>query len=268
MFETLQNKEDSIMVKRKYYKIIFFSFLLLYCSLAQFVIEGVAEETVLITTDDGQKLKSSYYPPAIPNTPGIILLPDTRCDRRNFGSIPTKLNEAGFAVLSMDLRYKELIAKGKNRKEQIRTIQKQDLKALVKYDTKSAVNFLANKKGVDPERIALIGTSLGSRVALISGIEYDVKALVLISLSGKDALPGYKPIKQLLSDYGEKPILFMTATKDWGGNYKAAEHNKRYYKLAKGEKKLKIWAGSSHGIGILKKKEATNLLILWLKNNL
>lgn len=256
------------MVKGKYYKIIFFSFLILYCSLAQFVIEGVAEETVLITTDDGQKLKSTYYSASTPNAPGIILLPDTRCNRMNFGSIPAKLNEAGFAVLSMDLRYKELIAKRKNREEQIRTIQKQDLKALVKYDTKSAIHLLANKNGVDPERIALIGTSLGSRVALISGINYDIKALVLISLSGEDALPGYKPIKQLLSDYGEKPILFMTAKKDWGGKGKAAEHNKLYYEWKNGKKELKIWSGSGHGVGILKKKESTNFVISWLKNNL
>lgn len=223
--------------------------------------------TTLIT-DDQKRLSAMYYPPTMPNAPGVILLPDTRCDGMKFGSIPEKLSEAGFAVLSMDLRYKDLIAKAGNRREQIKTIQKQDLRALVKYDTKTAIKFLASLKEVDPERIALIGTSLGSRVALISGIEYDSKALVLISLSGEIALPGYKPTKELLSDYGKKPILFMTATKDWGGNYKAAEHNKLYYEWAKGEKELKIWPGSDHGIGILRKKEATSFVISWLKNNL
>ena len=140
--------------------------------------------------------------------------------------------------------------------------------ALVKYDTKSGINFLSSKKEVDPERIALIGTSLGSRVAIISGVEYDLKALVLISLSGEEAFPGHKSIKQLLSEYGEKPILFMTAKNDWGGNKKAAEHNKLYYDLKNGKKELKIWSGSGHGIEILKEKEATNFVILWLKNNL
>jgi len=268
MLETVQNKEAPIMVKGKNYKIIFFSFLIFLCSVAQFVVEGAAEETVLITTGDGLNLKSTYYPPTIPNAPGVILLPDTRCDRMNFGSTPTKLNEAGFAVLSMDLRYKELIAKAKNRKEQIRTIQKQDLNALVEQDAKSAIYFFINKKEVDPKRIALIGTSLGSRVALISGIEYDIKALVLISLSGEVALPGYKPIKLLLSNYGEKSILFMTAKKDWGGNGKAAEDNKLYYKWKNGKKELKIWSGSGHGVGILEKKESTDFVISWLKNNL
>jgi esterase/lipase len=138
----------------------------------------------------------------------------------------------------------------------------------VKYDTKGGINFLSSKKEVDPERIALIGTSLGSRVAIISGVEYDLKALVLISLTGEEAFTGHKSIKQLLSDYGEKPILFMTATKDWGGNYKAAENNKLYYDWKNGKKELKIWSGSGHGIEILNKKESTDFVILWLKNNL
>jgi len=256
------------MVKWKYFKPILF---LLFCfafSFALFVVEGVAEETVNITTDDGQKLKSTYFAPSTPNAPGVILLPDTRCDRMNFGSIPRKLNEAGFAVLALDLRYKDIIAKAGSRKKQISTIQKQDLMALVKYDTKSAINLLTGKKQVDPERIALIGTSLGSRVAIIAGVEYDLKALVLISLSGEVAFPDYKPIKELLSDYGEKSILFMTAEKDWGGNGKAAEHNKLYYEWKNGKKELKIWSGSGHGVQILKKNESINFVISWLKNNL
>jgi dienelactone hydrolase len=256
------------MIKGKFFKPILFLFLFLFFSFAQFVGEGVAEETIYLTTEDGQKLKSSYFPPPMTNAPGVILLPDTRCDRMNFGSIPRKLNEAGFAVLALDLRYKDIIAKAGSRKKQISTIKKQDLMALVKYDTKSAINLLTSKKQVDPERIALIGTSLGSRVAIIAGVEYNLKALVLISLSGDLAFPDYKPIKQLLSDYGEKPILFMTAKKDWGGEGKAAEHNKLYYEWKNGKKELKIWSGSGHGVGILKKKESTDFVISWLKNNL
>jgi dienelactone hydrolase len=267
MFENFQNKENSIMLKEKYSKILFFSLLILLCPPAQFLSEAVTEETVSITTDDGKELKCAYFPPPQSAAPVVILLPDTRCDRTCFGSIPKKFNAAGFAVLAMDLRYKDIIAKARSRKEQIGTIQKLDLMALVKYDTKGGINFLSSKKEVDPERIALIGTSLGSR-AIMSGVEYNLKALVLISLSGEEAFPGHKSIKQLLSDYGEKPILFMTATKDWGGDYKAAEHNKLYFDLKNGKKELKIWSGSGHGVEILKERQATDFVILWLKNNL
>jgi esterase/lipase len=60
----------------------------------------------------------------------------------------------------------------------------------------------------------------------------------------------------------------MTAKKDWGSKGKAAEHNKLYYEWKNGKKELKIWSGSGHGIEILKKKESTNFVISWLKNNL
>jgi dienelactone hydrolase len=262
------NWEGLEMARVKYSKIIYFLFPILLCLFIQFAAEARAEETVSITTDDAKALRCKYFPPAQSNSPGLILLPDTRCDAASFGSIPANLNKAGFAVLAMDLRYKDLIAKAGSRDKQISTVQKQDLMALVKYDAKSGINFLAGKKEVDPERIALIGTSLGSRVAIISGIEYNIKALVLVSLSGEIALPDYKPIKELLSDYGEKPILFMTAAKDWGGNYKAAEHNKLYYDWKTGKKELKIFSGSGHGVDLLKKKEALELVTAWLKSNL
>jgi len=60
----------------------------------------------------------------------------------------------------------------------------------------------------------------------------------------------------------------MTATKDWGGYYKAAEDNNRYYDWKNGNKELKIFSGSGHGIDILKKKEAIEFVTAWLKSNL
>lgn len=67
---------------------------------------------------------------------------------------------------------------------------------------------------------------------------------------------------------GNRPILFMTSEKDWGGNYKAAEHNKQYFDWAKGKKELKIWRGSAHGVDILDVKGAADFTIMWLKENL
>jgi dienelactone hydrolase len=229
----------------------------------------VSKESVTIITDDQKKIAATYYPAPSPNSPGVILIPDTRCDRKkSFGRFPSTINKAGFAVLALDLRYKDLIARARSKEEAISLIQKQDLYALVKFDIKSAIDFLSRQEEVNPERIALIGTSLGTRVGLISGVKYKVKALVLISLSGEEALSDGKPIKQLLEEYGDRPILFMTSEKDWGANYKAAEHNKLYFNWAKGEKELKIWPGSSHGPDIFNIEEAFEFMLSWLKDNL
>jgi dienelactone hydrolase len=254
-------------LKKLFVKSLFLPLVLLLISVG-FATTKITKESVTLITDDQTKLTGIYYRPLTPNAPGVILLPDTRCDKKHFGEFPSKLNEAGFGVLAMDFRYKDLIARSGTISEQISTIQKQDLNALVDHDMKSAIDFLSRQDGINPERISLLGTSLGSRVGLISGVKYKIKALVLISLSGQEAFPGGKSIRQLLEECGDRPILFMSSEKDWGGNYKAAEDNKLYFNWAKGEKELKIWQGSGHGIDILNRKEATEFVLSWLKTNL
>jgi dienelactone hydrolase len=229
-----------------------------------------ASESIKLVTEDNKNVSATYYPPPLPNAPGLILIPDTRCDGSVFvkqaGDFPKELNKAGLAVLVTDLRYKDLIASARRPDEQIKLLQSQDLYAPVNYEIKSALDFLS-KKGLEADRIALLGTSYGSRVALHSGVKYKTKALVLVSLSGQEALPG-KAVKELLEEFGENPILFMTSQKDWGGNYKAAEDNKLYFGWAKGKKELKIWPGSAHGVDILNNTKAADFTIMWLKGNL
>ena len=227
------------------------------------------QETVILTTNDGVALECTYYALQASKAPAVILLPDTRCDKRYFGSFPQKLNEAGFAVLAMDFRYKALIAKAGRMDEQIRTIQQQNLSILADSDVTAALDFLSRRDDVDHETIGLVGTSLGSRIAIISGAGHSsVKAMVLVSLSGSESLPGGKPVKELLEAYGNRAVLFMSSEKDWGGNYKAADDNRTYYDLAKGEKELRIWPGSGHGVDIIERSEVMNFVISWLQRNL
>lgn len=228
-----------------------------------------AQRSVALVTGDQIKLDYDYYPAQQPNSPTIILLPDTRCDRKYFDTFSAMLNEAGFGVMAIDFRYKDLIARSGNMLNQIQTIQRQNLDVLVDQDVKSAIDFLSQQDGVDPKRICIIGTSLGARVALKSGVNYSPKALVLISLSGQEIFTaGSTPIQQLLLEYGDKPILFMTSVKDWGNNYRAAEDNKLFMNWVKGKCELKTWPGSDHGVDILKSREAAQFVLSWLRQNI
>jgi dienelactone hydrolase len=196
-------------------------------------------------------------------------LPDTRCDRKHFNTFPAKLSKAGFNVMAIDFRYRDLIARSGNMQQQVQTIQKQNLDVLVEQDVKSALDFLSKQNGVDLKRICILGTSLGSRIALKSGVQYKPRALILVSLSGEELFPTGKIfIKELLSEFGDKPILFMSSVKDWGNNFRAAENNKLYMGWVKGKCDLKIWPGSEHGIDILNISEAEQLVLSWLKQNL
>ena len=91
---------------------------------------------------------------------------------------------------------------------------------------------------------------------------------MLVSLSGEEALPGGKPIKALLKDYGEHPILFIAAEKDWGGDYKAAAHNRQYFEWANSPKQLKIWPGAGHGVELIEPQERLEFLIRWLREQM
>ena len=251
-----------------YVKKIFFMVALLLCGILGCAAAQTTQSPQSLVTGDQVKLDFDYYPAQQPNSPTVILLPDTRCDRKMFSTFPTKLNKSGFNVMVIDFRYKDLIARSGNMSQQIQTIQKQNLDVLVDQDMKSALDFLSRQKGVDFSRVCILGTSLGSRVALKSGVQYKSKALVLISLSGEELFPGKILIKEVLSEYGDKPILFMSSVKDWGNNYKAAEDNKLYMNWVKGKCELKIWPGSGHGIDILNISEAEQFVLSWLKQNL
>ncbi len=107
----------------------------------------IGEQSMTITTEDKENICATFYPPPSPKSPGVVLLPDTRCDRTYFGDLPSKLNKAGFAVLAVDLRFKDLIAQTRSKEEAIDLIKRQDLYAPIKYDIKSALGFLTTKKG-------------------------------------------------------------------------------------------------------------------------
>ena len=219
-----------------------------------------------LATADKKSIDVTYYPSAAERAPVVVLIPDTRCDRSVFRKLPLQLQKAGFAVVTTDLRYKTLVAGARSREEGIRLLQSQDLYAPVVHDLKSVLQYMAQRKEVDPGRIALLGTSYGSRVAIHGGVEYKTAALVLVSLSGNEALPG-KAVQQLLEEY-DKPVLLMTTERDWGNNFRAAQDNRMYADWGKGKRDLKIWPGSAHGADIVEGKEASAFVTEWLKANL
>lgn len=254
-------------MKNKNFNSLGLAFLIFFMT-SPVIKQSYATEFVDLITSDQKKLEINYWPPRQANAPAIILVPDTRCDGKIFGELSSHLNKAGYAVIAMDMRYKDIIAKTKNIEDAISLIQKQDLYPLVDFDLESVMEFVKSKSEIDQNRICLIGTSLGSRVVIAGGRKYNVSAMILVSLSGEEAWPGGGNIKDLLEQYGARPILFISAERDWGGNYKAAEFNRKYFNWAKEKKDLKIWEGQGHGVDLLKSDQNIQYVIEWLKTNL
>ena len=93
-------------------KINFFRISILPIALL-FLLSGVAiaqtgKQTIVLKTSDNTEIEGIYYPIPTPNAPVVVLLPDTRCDKSIFSKFAAKLNEAGFAALAIDFRYKRM----------------------------------------------------------------------------------------------------------------------------------------------------------------
>jgi dienelactone hydrolase len=118
--------------------------------------QQVTAETIV--TADGKTIGISYYRPPSEGAPAVVLIPATPCDRSEYRYLPSRMQKAGFAVVTMDMRYKELMhAERRSREEAIRTLQSQDLYAPVNYDVKAVLSYLAGKKEIDQTRIVLLG---------------------------------------------------------------------------------------------------------------
>src|SRR5215469_327334 len=72
-------------------------------------IEKVADssghfQTVTIDSPDGVKIVGSYYPAAQANSPALLLMHQWESDRHSYDEFAAKINDKGFAVLSIDGR--------------------------------------------------------------------------------------------------------------------------------------------------------------------
>jgi len=115
-------------------------------------------------------------------------------------------------------------------------------------DLKAAMKFLATKPHVDMDRIAIVGASIGSNLAVMaSGLNsYNIKSAVAIS--GKTSavynLAGKKP-----GDITFRSIFHIAAANEQGG--KRAAWAKEMYGKTTAPKKLEIIKGSNkHGVSI------------------
>jgi hypothetical protein len=69
-------------------KSLFLPLVLLLVSFG-FATTKITKESVTVITDDQTKLTGIYYRALTPNAPGVILLPDTQCDKKHFGDFPS-----------------------------------------------------------------------------------------------------------------------------------------------------------------------------------
>ncbi len=167
-------------------------------------------EVVRFTTTDGIEIVGDYHAPpqdAAP-APVAILLHMYGSNRLTWGPLIEKLTPAGFAVLAIDLRGHG--ESGAPKIEEFRTqIQKHQpgLFHDMHFDLEAARRWLAGRDDVDPTRVALIGASVGSSIALQYAVG-DRSVDVVVAMTPGTGYLGLDSTSPMLK-LRERPILLL-----------------------------------------------------------
>ncbi|MSO20663.1 MAG: hypothetical protein EXQ56_09420 [Acidobacteria bacterium] len=119
--------------------------------------------------------------------PGVVMVHSGTRDRYIFQDLELMVAKQGLAVFNIDWR-----GRGRSREKGIYFDFPLEVQDRVYQDVQGAINFLAAQKGVDPNRIGVVGATLGARNSGRAVVgDKRVKAAVLISGYGDDSVKKY-----------------------------------------------------------------------------
>lgn len=200
----------------------------------------------VVLAADGTTLVGSYYPPATAPAPAVLLLHMTGGQKEDWAFLATRLQEAGYAVMALDLR---------GHGESSGTVDW----TTAPDDGERAWVALATQREVDKQRTAIVGAGIGANLALaVAAAEPQVRAVALLS-----PLPDDQgvPSGEAISTYGERPLLIVVSEED----PHAAESAAALAELAPASPVLTIYQGADHGIQMFVSQPGlTSLLLGWL----
>jgi non-lysosomal glucosylceramidase len=127
-------------------------------------------EAVQLTTADGVALAGLYYAPSVEAAPGVLLLHQRGGRKENWASFAQLLQKNGYAVMTVDFR-------GHGQSKGVVNWFGADQDVITAYD------FLAQQPSVDPQRIVLIGASIGSQEAITFAAAHaaEVRGVAMLS---------------------------------------------------------------------------------------
>ena len=212
-------------------------------------------EHITLKTIDNVNIVGAYY--KSPGNKGVLLLHMMPATKESWESFATKLQNAGFAVLAIDLR-----GHGESGSSDYKNFSDAEHQASI-HDVEAAVEFLKSK-GVS--EISLGGASIGANLALWYQAEHsEIKQSILLS-------PGFnyrgvetKPYAQKLA--ADQRVYFVADEDDErsaGGS--AATMARELVALTAAQKEITIYTGSGHGTDIMKAHpELEDQLVGWLQ---
>ena len=221
--------------------------------------------TVTLTTDDGNVLPALYWHPLAADSPAVILLHMRRGNKEDYLSLGDKLQKEGYAAIAIDMRAHGDSIGPNDKPLALEYLKDSDYTDML-MDVKAAHDFLEDNKGVDPDRVAIIGASIGANLAIMyaSG---DKRVRTVISLSPGTNYRGLKPAA-FLEEYGRRPLYLVASRKDKYSFESSLELKELASKAD--PVSLRLFDGKLHGTQLLDQMEgfADTLVSGWLLNYL
>jgi len=225
-----------------------------------------------LQTPDDVGLVAAYYPAgsAEAPAPAVVLLHSLGESRDQWGTFPLLLQQNGIAVVNFDFRghgesTRRITAAGPQLVD-YRGFEPHDFPKLL-VDVNTVVSWLEGQPGVDKDRLALIGSSLGANLAVHYAKEHEkLAALVLLS-------PGltYKDIRidEIFPQLPRIPLRVVVSVRDTF-SYESAKQlleARRQNGRARDFHELIACSGEQHGADQLRAvKELPGALIRWLRD--
>lgn len=206
-------------------------------------------QTVTIDSPDGVKLAGTLLFAEKPNSPAVLLLHQWQSDRHSYDDFAKQMQAKGFNVLAIDGRGFGESLKAADGK----VISAERTDAAVKGmlgDVSAAFDFLARQKNVDPARIAIVGASYGSSLALIYAADNPKVRSVAMLSPGLNYF-GNMPTEPAVKKYGARPLLLVAASDD----QESAGSVMKLKVVVPDEKyEIRIFEKGGHGTGLFKAK--------------
>lgn len=175
------------------------------------------KKDIEVQTKDSRIIKAtlSYVQiTGVKKYPTVVLLHSLGYSSEDWGSLISELNNAGYAVLAVDLRGhgKSIYDSGLRKKPWIYFTSKAFLK--MPTDVVAILNETKKQsKLVDLNNMAIVGADIGANTAVLASQQLPKKPKTLVLISVTTSFKGlYIPIA--MAEMGGIPILSMTSKKD------------------------------------------------------
>lgn len=169
-------------------------------------------QTVKFESADKVEIVGTLYAAKTDDSPGVLLLHQWQSDRKSFESFAARLQSRGISVLAIDGRGFGDSVKTTDGKTVTAGRDEATVKSML-ADVANAVKFLAADKRIDASRIAIVGASYGSSLAIIYAAQNtDVRAVALLS-PGINYF-GSMRTEPAVRNFGDRPLLMVAADDD------------------------------------------------------